>query len=144
MSKVDPLGLVGTDGSGSGGQANQSCGCSQSSNSYLQNVANNFNANNDFINSIPSEGALRFGIGIASAGFTARAIGSITLLQAAGYLGTGNFGGAALFAGITTVVNTAAVTGAFQFGNLAGSMINAIPTGQCGGTLRDSISNLLQ
>lgn len=91
---------------------------------------------------IPGIGLLPTGVGLATAGITANAIGSITFIGALGFYGTSQFGGALLFAGVTSLTNVVAVGGVFQFGILVGSMINAIPTG-CGRTVVDSVTSHL-
>src|SRR6266481_97434 len=108
---------------------------------YLQNVAANFTQTN---NAIPGMGLLLpTGVGLATSGITATATGGITFLGAFSFYGTSQFGGALLFAGLNSGINSAAVGGALQFGILVGSLINSIPTNSCGATVRDSVSNFL-
>jgi uncharacterized protein RhaS with RHS repeats len=120
LSYIDPLGLY-------------------SWSEYWQNVVQNYTETN---NAIPGSGTLLpTGVGIATAGTTARSIGGITFWGALEFAGTSRFGGALLFAGLNSGVNTLAVGGAWQFGILVGSLINAIPTGSCT-TVRDTVQNL--
>lgn len=108
---------------------------------YAQNVSSNFTQTNTAFQTgiflLPS------GVGLATAGTTAQSTGGITLLGTLPFWGTSQFGGALLFAGINTIINTAAVGGALQFGILAGSMINQIPINSSGGTVQSGISSLL-
>jgi hypothetical protein len=108
---------------------------------YWQNVATNFIDTN---RSIPTMGLLLPSyIGLATAGTTATATGGITFLGALRFYGTSRFGGAILFAGVNSIINSAAVGGSFQFGVLAGSMINSIPTNSCGSTVQSSLTDFL-
>ena len=77
---------------------------------YWANVAQNFNSANA---AIPGGGLLPTGVGLATAGITAKSIGSITFAGALGINGTSQFGGALLFAGFTSLTNAAAVGGVF-------------------------------
>ncbi len=108
---------------------------------YIDSLIQNFNDTNA---EVPGNGLLPTGVGLATAGITANSIGGITFLGATGFIGTSQFGGAIFLAGLNSVVNVAAVGGVFQFGILVGSAINAIPTGSCGRTIRDSVSDIFQ
>lgn len=125
MSYTDPMGLAAESGGGSGDSGSSSCSCpgGGSKPGYWQNVRSNFAETNRAIPGL----MLPTGVGLATAGTTARAIGSITFLQAAAYRGTPQFGGAMVFATVTAAVNTVLVGGAFEVGILAGSMLSAMP-----------------
>jgi len=105
---------------------------------FTERLAKNFSDTNSSVPGI----AAPVGTTLATAGATAQAIGGITFFQALAFSGTGKLGGALLFAGITTTVNFLAISGAFEFGVLVGSAINAIPIDSCGNTVRDAGADL--
>jgi RHS repeat-associated protein len=147
LSYRDPFGLQPT-GTPRGGNAsnkccNDPCCASGGIGSYLQDVATNFGDTNAGVWGITAP----VGWTLVTAGATARTLRSVTLFEWA----LAGFGpttmGAATFTALETgviVVGTAAYnfglqTIAFEGGVLVGSVISAIPTGQCR-TVRDDIS----
>jgi hypothetical protein len=103
---------------------------------YWKNVVQNYIDTNRAIPGL----ILPTGVGLATAATTAKAFGGITFWQTRRFWGSPQFGGALIVASLNAVINTVLVGGAFEAGILAGSMLNAIPTGPDGQTLRGSIS----
>jgi len=104
---------------------------------FFNNVSDNCSDTNRAIPGL----ILPVGVGILTAGVTAKGIGGITALGTIQFIGTGKFGGAVFFAGVTGAANVLLVGGVFQAGIFAGSLINAIPTRPCGRTVRDSVAD---
>ncbi len=101
---------------------------------FTERLAQNFSDTNSAVPGL----AVPAVVTLATVGVTAKTIGGITFIQASGFVGTGKVGGALFFAAITSATNFVAISGAFEFGVLLGSAINAIQIDSCGNTVRDA------